>query len=105
MKQSNIFKEIPKQLQDELFEDIITTEKLKIQRIVSYGHTSPKSGWYKQDTNEWVILLKGEAILSFEKREDIRLKSGDYINILALEKHKVSWTKPDEESVWLAIHY
>jgi len=101
----NIFSEIPKDLQDELFEDIIKTDKLKIERIISYGHTSPKSGWYESQENEWVIVLKGEAILSFENSDDVRLNAGDYINIPALKKHKVSWTLPDTETIWLAIHY
>ena len=101
----NIFNEIPKDLKDELFEDIIKTENLKIERIVSYGHTSPKSGWYEQKENEWVIVLKGEAILSFENSDDVKLNSGDYINIPAFQKHKVSWTLPNAETIWLAIHY
>ena len=105
MNKSNIFGEIPKKLKEELFEDIISKEGLKIERIVSYGHTTPKSEWYEQGHDEWVILLKGEAIVSFFDEEDIKLKAGDYLNILALKKHRVSWTLPKQESVWLAVHY
>ena len=105
MKNENIFELIPSDLKNEIFEDILSSDKLKIQRIISDGHSSPKTGWYDQDDNEWVILLKGEAILSFEKSDDVRLKSGDYINILAHTKHKVSWTTPDRETIWLAVHY
>jgi len=101
----NIFNEIPKNLQDELFEDIIKTDDVKIQRIVSYGHTSPKSGWYESKRKEWVIVLKGEAILSFEHKENVKLNAGDYINIPAFKKHKVSWTLANAETIWLAVHY
>ena len=101
----NIFNEIPKDLQDELFEDIIKTENLKIERIVSYGHVSPETGWYESEKNEWVIVLKGEAILSFENSDDVKLSAGDYLNIVAHKKHKVSWTLPNAETIWLAIHY
>ena len=101
----NIFKQIPKDLTEEIFEDIINTENLKIERIVSYGHTSPKSGWYESQENEWVIVLKGEAIVSFKNADDVRLNAGDYINIPAFKKHKVSWTLPNAETIWLAIHY
>lgn len=101
----NIFKQIPKNLQDELFEDIINTKNVKIERIVSYGHSSPESGWYESKLNEWVILLQGEAILSFEQKEDVKLNAGDYINIAAFVKHKVSWTLPNTETIWLAVHY
>jgi len=62
-------------------------------------------GWYEQKDSEWVIVLQGEAILSFERKEDVRLKAGDYLNIPASQKHKVSWTKPNEKTIWLAVHY
>ena len=102
---SNIFTQIPKELKEELFEELLSNDTLKIQRIVSYGHTTEESKWYDQDNDEWVILLKGEATISFEDAEDVDLKVGDYLNIPAHKKHRVSWTKPDEETIWLAIHY
>lgn len=105
MNKSNIFDLIPATLKDELFEELISKESLKIERIVSRGHTTPEHEWYDQRSNEWVILLQGEAILSFLNENDVRLKAGDYINIPAHKKHKVSWTKPDEDTVWLAVHY
>lgn len=105
MDKSNIFNNMPKDLKDEFFENIISRNGLKIERIISKGHTSPKSGWYYQDNDEWVIVLQGAAVLSFEDKEDVRLSSGDYINIPAHTKHKVSWTLPDSETIWLAVHY
>ncbi|OHD97333.1 MAG: cupin [Sulfurimonas sp. RIFCSPHIGHO2_12_FULL_36_9] len=105
MNKSNIFDLIPATLKDELFEELISKESLKIERIISRGHTTPEHEWYDQRSNEWVILLQGEAILSFLNENDVRLKAGDYINIPAHKKHKVSWTKPDEDTVWLAVHY
>ncbi|MFK5936829.1 MAG: cupin domain-containing protein, partial [Sulfurimonas sp.] len=102
MKESNIFKQIPKDLRNELFEDIIATDNVKIERIISYGHTSPKTGWYEAEESEWVIVLKGAAILSFEDSKDVKLNAGDYINITAFVKHKVSWTLPNAETIWLA---
>lgn len=101
----NIFSEIPKDLKEEIFEDILKTESLKIERIISKGHSSPKSGWYDQESAEWVIILQGEAVISFKDKEDVRLKNGDYLNIPPHTKHKVSWTLPNSETIWLAIHY
>ncbi len=101
----NIFEQIPKDLKDEVFEDIITSDKLTIERIISHGHISPASGWYEQDNSEWVIILQGEAVISFESKEDVRLKVGDYLQITTLERHRVSWTKPNAVTIWLAIHY
>jgi cupin 2 domain-containing protein len=105
MKKSNIFELIPPTLKDELFEEIISKSGVKIERIVSFGHTTPQDEWYDQRRDEWVILLQGEAIISFLNEDEVRLKAGDYINIPAHKKHRVSWTKPEEESVWLAIYY
>jgi cupin 2 domain-containing protein len=106
MKTSNIFTNIPLKVKEELFEELLSKDGLKIERIVSDGHTSPADNqWYNQESHEWVVLLEGEAILSFEDREDVRLKCGDYINIPAHTKHKVSWTTPQSKTIWLAVHY
>ena len=105
MNKSNIFEAIPENLKEELFEELITKDSLKIERIVSYGHTTTEFDWYDQTSDEWVILLKGEAVLSFEYDDDVRLKAGDYLNIPAHTKHRVTWTQPDEETIWLAVHY
>lgn len=105
MKTKNILKNIPKDLAEEVFETIFLKDGLKIERIISKGHSTPKEQWYDQDSNEWVILLEGEAILSFEDSEDVKLSTGDYINIPAHKKHRVSWTTPNKETIWLAIHY
>ncbi len=105
MKKANIFTSITENLEKELFEEILTNAKLKIERIVSYGHTSPEAGWYNQESDEWVILLEGEAVLSFENEADVRLEKGDYINIPAHTKHRVSWTLPKAKTIWLAVHY
>jgi len=105
MKTINIFKNIPKELPEELLEDIISKNAIKIERIVSKGHVTPNDEWYDQSSNEWVIVLQGTAVLSFEDTNDVRLESGDYLNIPPHTKHRVSWTVPNEETIWLAIHY
>lgn len=105
MKKSNIFDLIPATLKDELFEEIISKNGVKIERIASFGHVTPEFEWYDQRRDEWVILLQGEAVISFLNEEDVRLKAGDYINIPAHKKHRVSWTKPDEDTIWLAVYY
>jgi len=100
----NIYSSIPANIPQELFQDILITDTFKVKRIVSKGHASPKDFWYDQDQNEWVILLKGRAGLLFEGNDNIiELKPGDYINIPAHLKHRVEWTDPDIETVWLEI--
>ena len=102
---NNIFDAIPKNLKSEVFERFVDSNGVRIERIVSKGHTSPESGWYDQDQAEWVIVLRGKAILSFEDKPSITMKEGDFINILAHKKHKVEWTDPGIETIWLAVHY
>ena len=102
----NIFENIPIHIPEELFQEILKTKTLKVERIVSKGHSSPDNDWYDQEENEWVIFLKGSAGLLFEGDEkEVVLKSGDYINIPAHAKHRVEWTDPNMETVWLAIYY
>ncbi|MBL7179229.1 MAG: cupin domain-containing protein [Desulfobacterales bacterium] len=102
----NIYASIPDEIPKELFQDILKTDRFKIERIVSKGHASPEGFWYDQKEHEWVILLKGRAGLLFEGNDKIiELKPGDYINIPARLKHRVQWTDPDVETVWLAVIY
>ena len=106
MNAQNIFQEVPTTLPDELMETLLTREKFRIQRIVSHGHVSPPGFWYDQEENEWVILLSGAARLTLEGRpEPIQLAPGDYLNIPAHLRHRLEWTHPDQDTVWLAVFY
>lgn len=106
MNTGNVFADVPAQLPDELFEDLLRTPAVRIERIVSRGHNSPEGFWYDQDRNEWVIVLKGRARLRFDGRADaIEMRAGDYINIPAHTSHRVEWTDPAADTVWLAVHY
>ena len=102
---NNIFSKIPTDLKDEIFEEIIKNDSLMVERIISKGHSTPKSQWYNQDRDELVILLKGKARLEFENNHYEELGEGDYINIPKHKLHRVSWTIPNQETIWLAIHY
>ncbi|MCX6354648.1 MAG: cupin domain-containing protein [Candidatus Aureabacteria bacterium] len=106
MRTSNIFSGIPATTGEESTEKIIRSGTAAIERIISRGHSSPPGFWYDQDDNEWVILLKGRAGLLFQgDREPTILTPGDYVNIPAHLKHRIEWTDPAEETVWLAIRY
>ncbi len=98
----NIFDAIPAELSEELVEQISGSGDMRIERIVSHGHTSPDGFWYDQEQDEFVLLLEGEAELEFED-EVVRLKRGDYLTIEAHRKHRVQWTTPEMPTVWLAI--
>lgn len=105
MKTNNIFEAMPSDLKEEVFEDIIRSPHVRVERIVSKGQTSPDVGWYDQDEHEWVLVLKGRAILKFDDGSICKLSAGDYLNIPAHARHRVSWTDPDVATVWLAIFY
>lgn len=102
---SNILHPLPLSLNAEVFEDIIRTDKVRIERIVSKGHTSPVEGWYDQEENEWVLVVEGRAQLEFENGVVQELTAGDYVNIPAHTRHKVRWTDPDVPTIWLAVFY
>lgn len=105
MKPNNMLSNLPLDLSEEVFETLVQSESVVIERIVSRGHTSPKTGWYQQDKNEWVLVLQGKGVIEFENGKRLTLCTGDYCNITAGEKHKVRWTDPSCETVWLAIFY
>ncbi|PXX99417.1 cupin domain-containing protein [Halomonas sp. LBP4] len=101
----NLFASIPDALDDELFEELVRGENVRVERIVSRGHRSPASGWYDQPWHEWVLLLEGEAILAFEEGDAVVLEAGDHLAIPAHRKHRVEWTTPERTTLWLAVHY
>jgi cupin 2 domain-containing protein len=89
---------------EEIFEALISTPDILIERIVSTGQTTPPGQWYDQDKDEWVILLQGEAELAYEDGSRIKLKAGDYLLIRSHQKHRVEFTTVDPPCLWLAIH-
>jgi cupin 2 domain-containing protein len=105
LAKDNIFENIPAIIPEELFENLIDRETLKIERIVSHGHTTPAGQWYDQSWDEWVLLLQGEAILGYEDDSTVKLQVGDYVFIPALTRHRVEWTRPGFDTVWLAITF
>lgn len=100
----NIYESILVDNDKEEFIEILKSEKLRVERIVSTGQVSKKGFWYEQEENEFVLVLEGNAILEFEEKE-ISLKKGDFINIEAKRKHRVKYTSKDEPTIWLAIFY
>ena len=100
----NIYK-LPQEVsQLEKFEQIVSGKNIQIERIVSTGQTTPSGQWYDQELDEWVILLQGEAKLSYDDDTRIRLKVGDYLLIPAHTKHRVEYTSIEPACIWLAVH-
>ncbi len=100
----NIYELSQEVSQLEKFEQIAAGENIQIERIVSTGQTTPSGQWYDQELDEWVILLQGEAKLSYDDDTRIRLKVGDYLLIPAHTKHRVEYTSIEPACIWLAVH-
>ena len=72
---------------------------------MSRGQSSPPGFWYRQDWDEWVLLLAGSAVLSLDDRSSpVTLAPGDYLLLPAGLRHRVESTDPALPTVWLAVH-
>jgi cupin 2 domain-containing protein len=93
-------------LPDEIIEVLIERPGLSIERIVSTGQATPEGQWYDQETDEWVLLVRGSACLRIEgEREDRELSEGDWILLPAHCRHRVTWTRAEPPTVWLAVYF
>lgn len=101
----NLFCPLPEDLSQEVVEDLVRSSHVRVERIVSHGHSSPETGWYDQDESELVMVLDGSGSILFENGDEVVLHAGDYINISAHTKHKVLWTDKEKPTIWLAVFY
>ena len=102
---NNLFADIPREMPEELVGEILRTDAFRIERIVSRGQASPPGFWYDQETDEWVLLVKGSASLSFSDGREIALAPGDHLLIPRHVRHRVERTDPEGDTVWLAVHF
>lgn len=106
MTVSSLLSDIPYDLSEEVFEVLLNEPTFRLERIISQGHCTPDGEWYDQNTHEWVLVLQGRGRIFFEHSDlEVELGPGDYIRIPAHNRHRVSWTDPDSETIWLALHY
>ena len=106
MTSKNLFADIPADLAEELFTPLLSGRDFRLERIVSLGHVTPAGQWYDQQEDEWVLLLTGAAELEIAGEDaSVALRPGDHLLLPAGLRHRVSWTDPNEKTVWLALHY
>jgi cupin 2 domain-containing protein len=102
----NLFAALPDARAEERFEVIGGSGAARVERIVSHGQASPAGFWYDQDEDEWVALLAGRARVEIEgEAAPVELAPGDWLELPAHRRHRVSWTTPEEPTVWLAFFY
>lgn len=99
---TNIFDHLPAR-EGEEFRELATISGVRIERIVSNGDTTPEGEWYDQAWDEWVVVLEGDAEITFAAPgEIVTLSRGDFLLIPAGRRHRV--TRTAKPTVWLAIH-
>ncbi|MDM8546515.1 cupin domain-containing protein [Candidatus Venteria ishoeyi] len=100
-----LFKGLEAKASAEIFTELLQGQQFRLERIVSTGQATAADTWYDQDEDEWVILLSGKACLHFaDEAQAHELLPGDYVFIPAHCRHRVTWTDPEQISVWLALH-
>jgi cupin 2 domain-containing protein len=107
MKIFNIFQigQTPDANADEIVERLLACGDVTIERIISAGQASPENFWYDQPSNEWVVLLQGNAAIEFENEGISELSTGDYLYIPAHYRHRITHTSSAPPCIWLAVHF
>lgn len=106
MLSGNLFEGIPADLPEERIDTIVEKGGMRLERIVSRGHATAGGQWYDQPRDEWVTLLQGSAALIIEgQKAPVVMAPGDHLLLPAHCRHRVAWTDPDQDTVWLALHY
>lgn len=99
----NLF-EIPGVLpEDELCETLCEGGGMRIERIVSCGQCSQEGFWYDQHEDEWLVLLQGSAVLTYDSGQSVTLRQGDTLFIAAHERHRVAHTSSEPPCIWLCV--
>lgn len=87
---------------EETFADLAASGGARIERIASRAVRD--GDWYDQPSPEFVLLVAGRARLAFADGGEHPLAPGDWAWLPAGCRHRVAWTDPAEETVWLACH-
>jgi cupin 2 domain-containing protein len=100
----NFFRDLPVPGPDESIEVLTSAPGFRIERIVSRGHHSPEGFWFDQSDDEWVLLLAGAAAVAFDNGHVVPLAPGDWLELPAHVRHRVAWTDPSKDTIWLAVY-
>ena len=101
ISKENIFQLEPKSSSEEIFKELYSNKNIQIEKILSYGQTTPVDTPYIQDHDEWVLILDGSAKLKLDDKK-YSLGKGESLLIPANTKHWVTYTY--NPTIWLAIH-
>lgn len=99
----NIYSFSPWDKTQEQFTSLFKGKSVRIERIVSSGHTTNPNEWYDQEEFEFVMLVQGKARLEFADGEEMWLSAGDYCCIEPHQKHRVTYTSIEPICIWIAV--
>ncbi|WP_294046930.1 cupin domain-containing protein [Sphingomonas sp.] len=105
LKIANLFARLPAAKRAEAVATLAEGRGATIERIVSNGQATPADAPMRQDHDEWVIVLQGEAGLRIEDSAEAALRPGDHILIAAGQRHWVTRIATGEPTVWLAVRF
>ena len=100
----NLLTNLPDATTEERIEVLLSTSSSRLERIVSHGQSSPEGFWYDQNQAEWVMVMQGNARLAIEgDAKEHTLGPGDSIYLPKHCRHRVTWTDPEQPTIWLAL--
>lgn len=100
----NLLEALPDATAAEAVDILLSAKGVRLERIVSMGQVSPEGFWYDQAEAEWVMVARGRARLRIEgEAEDRALGPGDAVYLPAHCRHRVTWTDPDQATIWIAL--
>jgi cupin 2 domain-containing protein len=99
VKKGNLFIDAEPPRDGERLETLLTHRNLVVERIVSGASVTARE--YAQSQDEWVVLLKGNAVLTVAG-ETVALETGDYVFLPADVPHTLQ--RVSEGALWLAVH-
>lgn len=98
----SLFSHLDPEDSEETFTTLFEKADVKIESIASHGQASPDGFWYDQPGDEWVMIVRGEAVLEVQDQAPITMCPGDHVLIPRYVKHRVAKTTSD--TLWLAVH-
>lgn len=99
MDPTNLFEPgepLPEELTTVLYENANT----RIEQIISWGQATDEHFWYDQEEDEWLILLRGRAVLRYDDGL-VALRKGKPHLIPAHTRHQVAATT--SPTIWLCV--
>ena len=69
----NLFDDLPRQSDKEVFTELLWRKGVRIERIVSTGQFTPVDKPCNQEYDEWVLLVSGSAVYGSREKPNASL--------------------------------